>query len=133
MERRICSKCEKDICEKENMFNIWKGYVKRRICSICEKENLFDMWKGYVKRKICSMYTRFSFLLMIVKHVSCRVCLNPLPFPTYRRFMTHLQQRTFKLMLQKKKLLIISNFTFCHNIPNFTQWLYFHLKRITEF
>ena len=57
-----------------------------------------------------------------------------IPFPIYRRFLTHLQQsRLLKTLWQKEKLLMMSNFSICPNILNFLYWLYFHWPSISIF
>ena len=43
-----------------------------------------------------------------------------LPFPTCRHISAHLQKKTYKNIVTKEKLLM-SNFSFCHNVFNFFQ------------
>ena len=48
-------------------------------------------------------------------------CSHVKYFLPYAEISKYLQQNTFENTFQKEKLLILSNFSFCHNVFNSTQ------------
>ena len=61
------------------------------------------------------------------------VCCGCLTFPHIKKLSDASAADDFCKQLQKKKMLMMSNFTFDHNVFNSIEWLNFHLYRCYMF
>ena len=77
------------------------------------------------KRRNCLVRINFSFCHNVFKSCLLQMHENDSasgkrlnPFPHIDAFWRHCNRRLLKTLRQKKKLLIMSNFSFCHNVFN---------------
>ena len=69
------------------------------------------------------LYGIFMFLTKFLTAADLLYVGNYYPFPTWRCNLTHQQQTTLENIVKIRKLLMMSNFSFCYNVFN---WIHIY-------